>query len=103
MNRKNNILSIILLAIGMTTNIAVFARVEGGFNNEGYHGLNNNHFQNHNNEYNNGYNNQFYYNKHLNDNNGVLILPDDSNIDSSCQTTQVCDSDGNCMTQQNCD
>lgn len=91
MSGKNNTLRIIMLAISMTGSPAIFARGEGGFNNEGNRGLNNN-----------GYNNSFYYNKHLNDNNGVAIIPDDSDMTSACQTTQVCDSSGNCVTQQNC-
>lgn len=90
MSAKNSALSIIMLVISMTVNTAIFARGGGGFNNEGNHDLNNN-----------DYNNNFYYNRHLNDNNGVLV-PDDTDMDSSCQTTQVCDSSGNCVTEQNC-
>lgn len=89
MNGKNNTLSSIILAISMIASPTIFARGAGGFN-EGNHDLNND-----------GYNNSFYYNKHLNDND-VVFVPDDSDMDTTCQTTQVCDSSGNCVTQQNC-
>ena len=96
MNRKQSTLSIIFLVISMAASSAIFARGVGGFNNGGDRGLNN--------DYNNkGYDNSFYYNRHLNDYNGVAVIPDDADADSSCQTTQVCDSSGTCVTQQNCD
>lgn len=87
-----------MLAISLATSTAIFARVDGGFNNVGNHDLNNG-FHNYN--YNDGYRNNFYYDRNFNDNNGLVIVPDD-NLDSSCQTTQTCDEYGNCVTQQNC-
>ena len=72
----------------------VFARGGDGFNNGDEHNLND--------ENNNDYHNNFYYGNHSDYNNGVVVLPEDSNTDSSCQTTQVGDSSGNCVTQQNC-
>ena len=91
MNRKHSALSIIFLVISMASSSAIFARGVGGLHNDGDRGLNNN-----------GYDNSFYYNRHLNDYNGVAVIPDDADADSSCQTTQVCDSSGTCLTQQNC-
>lgn len=95
-NRKK--LRLIILAIVLTMSTVVSARIEGGFNNPVPHNLNNNII--HNPINNDGYNNNFY-NRHYN-NNGEVILPDDGDNDSSCQSTQVCDSSGNCVTQQSC-
>lgn len=80
----------------MIISTVVLSRGEGGFDNDGARDFNNNDFHNLDND--NGYNNNFYYDNRVNDN-GVVIVPDDS---SDCQSTQVCDASGNCVTQQSC-
>lgn len=101
MNRKNQLLNIIFIAITLAATGAS-ARGEGGFNRGGDRGFNNNGFHNPNN-INHDYNNGYYHNYHPYDNNAVIVTPGDVNVSPACQTTQECDSDGNCVTQQNCD
>ncbi len=118
MYNKNKILGVITLVISMTVSVELLARGEGGFD----HGFNNNDFHSddlhnnynnndaihtddfHNDENNKGYNNSFYYDNHVNEGNGFVVIPADSDVDSSssCQSAQICDASGNCVTQQNC-
>ena len=83
--------------------LVIFFLASAGVSARGFDGYNNGVDHNFNDENNNDYHNNFYYGAHSDYNNGVVVLPDDSDDDPSCQSTQVCDSSGSCVIQQNCD
>jgi hypothetical protein len=66
----------------------------GGWNNGGYHGNVNQGY--HHDDYDAGYNAGY-------DSGVVISVPNAGDYDSSCQTTQVCNSSGQCWSQQDCD
>lgn len=111
-NTKSNTVRILILVFCVLTGTAYAERGgfgggggfhgNGGYNgNNGYHNNNGYHGNNYNNyhNYNNYNHNDGYYNGNYNS--GVVITaPTD---ESSCESTQVCNSAGQCWTQQNCD
>ena len=88
------------------------AGYHGGPANGGYHnnGADYNHGYNHNNGWyggaaNNNYDHNVWYDEGVGDDvstNVVVGVPESGYYDPSCQITQSCNSDGECVTQQNC-
>ncbi|EHL30111.1 hypothetical protein [Legionella drancourtii] len=92
--------SIATLCLSISSLAFAYEHGGGGYHNGGYHP---------NNVYNNGnyhgYHNNVWYDDGLNDDasaNVVIGVPEGGYYDPSCQTAQTCTSDGECITQQNC-
>ena len=76
----------------------------GPVHNDGnYHNGYNNHYHNHYNS-NGWYGGGTWFDDGVNDEstNVVIGVPDGGYYDPACQTVQTCNSDGECVTQQNC-
>lgn len=102
MNTRYKMAQKLLLAIGLCIG-ACFAVYSGGFHGGGYHG---GYHGGDNDDYHGVYNNGYRPNVHDDDWNGsgvILNVPNGGYDDSSCETTNVCNSYGQCWTEQNCD
>lgn len=88
---KRNALKTIVFALCIIASAAA-AAYGGWHGNGGYHNYNNNW---HNNNYNNWHNNGWHYNNWNNGGAVIINVPD-------CQTIKVCNGNGQCWMQQQC-
>ncbi len=98
-NYKYSVGSILLLILSLTAFNVEAGRGGGGIGGD-RGGFNNNGIRD-NNGYNNVYNNNGYNYRHDDSYNAAVVI--DAGNGSSCQTNQVCNSYGQCTTEEDCD